>query len=238
MKELLLSILGVLACVGVIRAQEPSPYSELKGKMILSQFHTLEKPATAEGIFLNALLWNIDNRQLPDNEKEETNDPGIETDYDKLQFSFSLSWINPKTASRYRCLLSVKVSENIITMLTSDITYEAETAVIKLVKRLPFEKLQPDKKPKHKEYMDEFAALHRRYVEEMLTAIAANQPPVISHWTEIREKNVAKGMTEAECLLAIGKPASIQKQGTKTEWMYDSYTYLFFENGVVSSFIK
>lgn len=213
----------------------PSPsYAKVEGKTVISQFYTLDKPHTAEDIFLNALLWTIENREKTEEEKM----PTIEINYDKKQFDVEIVQTISKTVSRYRYLLSVKVSDNIITMLVSNIAYEAEAAVIKLVKRLPFEKLQPEKKPKHKEYLDEFAAISKANFMQMLKAIADNESPVITHWTEVKEKNVTKGMTEAECVLALGKPASVQRQGTKAEWMYDAYTYLFFENGILNSFIK
>ena len=162
----------------------------------------------------------------------------LEVDYDKKQFGFAWMLDNPKTACRYRCVVSVKVADNIITMLASDISQEAETAVIKLVKRLPFEKLNPEKKPKHKDYLTDFANLHEKQIAQLLEFITTNPLPPITHWREIKENDVVKGMNSTECTLSLGKPASVQKQGNREEWMYDSYTYVFFENGVVSSVIK
>lgn len=214
-----------------------SPYSEVKGNIVISEFHTLDKPASAESIFINALLWMIENRE-PGNAEIAEGKSTIETDYDKKQFMLELVQTNSGSASRYRCSFSVKVTDNIITLLASNITCEAETGVIKLVKRLAFEKLQPEKKPKHREYLDEFAKLHKETVKQMLEAITTNPAPTVTHWTEIKNKEVVKGMTKQECLLAFGKPVSVQVQGDKEEWMYDSYTYLFLENGVVTSLIK
>ena len=213
-----------------------SPYSEVKGNVVISEFHTLDKPTSAEGIFLNALLWMIDNRELENTEEEDKST--FEIDYDKKQYLLEIKQTNPQSASHYRCLFSVKVTDNIITILASNITYESETNVIKIVKRLAFEKLQPEKKPKHKEYLNEFAKLHKETVKRMLEAITTNPAPTITHWTEIKNKEVVKGMSKQECLLAFGKPASVQKQGNKEEWMYDSYTYVFFENEIVTSLIK
>lgn len=223
-----------LCCISVKAQTTESPYSDVKGKRVISRFHSLEKPSDAESIFLNSLLWTIENKE---NTPEEENNK-LKPDYDKRQFSVLLTQHNVQSGSCYRYTLSVRVSDNIITLLASDITYEAETAVIKLVKRLPFEKLQPEKKPKHQEYLDEFASIYEEQTKKLLKAVEENVPPVIRHWTEIKENRVEKGMTESECLLAMGKPASIQKQGDKTEWMYNSYTYLFFENGILSSFIR
>lgn len=231
------SCLFALCMQSYAQSNIPSPYSEVKGNIVISEFHTLDKPDSAEGIFLNALLWMIENRELESTEVEE-NKSTFEIDYDKKQYLLRFTQTNSQSASRYRCLFSVKVTDNIITILASNITYEAETNVIKLVRRLAFEKLQPEKKPKHKEYLNEFARLHTETVKRMLEAITANPAPAVTHWTEIKNKEVVKGMNKQECLLAFGKPASVQKQGSKEEWMYDSYTYVFFENGIVASLIK
>lgn len=234
---ILVSCLFALCVQSYAQGSIPSPYSEVKGNIVISEFHTFDKPDSAEDIFLNALLWMIENRELENTEVEE-NKSSFEIDYDKKQYLLEFTQTNSQSASRYHCLFSVKVTDNIITILASNITYEAETNVIKLVKRLAFEKLQPEKKPKHKEYLNEFAKLHKETVKQMLEAIATNPVPAITHWAEIKNKEVVKGMSKQECLLAFGKPASVQKQGNKEEWMYDSYTYVFFENGIVTSLIK
>lgn len=231
-------LIGLVICLFPLRAQTEggSSYKEVKGKISISRFNTLDKPSTPEGIFLNALLWGIERLEQPKNEEQES--PMQKRDFEKKQFDMETMLENPKTASRYRFILSVKVADNILSVTASDITFETETAVIKLVKRLNFEKLQPEKKPKHKEYLDEFAVLCNEYMDKLVQAVSESTPPMVKHWQEINGKEVVKGMTEAECLLSMGKPASIQRQGTKTEWMYDSYTYLFFEDGVLASFIK
>ena len=213
-----------------MNAQVQAPYSIVNNKVVISQFQSIEEKTT-ENIFLNALLWTI--QSAPQLEEKI-----LETDYEKKQFGVAWMLNNPKKACRYRCVVSVKVAENIITILTSDISQEAETAVIKLVKRLPFEKLNPEKKPKHKDYLTDFTNLYEKQVSLLLEFVTANQLPPITHWREIKENNVVKGMNSTECILSLGKPASIQKQGNKEEWMYDAYTYVFFENGIVSSVIK
>ena len=233
MKKILLLMCMAVCCFSVcMQAQNTFnfPYSEVNGKIVISQFQSLDGLAE-DDIFLNALLWVIQNGPQPEEKV-------LQVDYDKRQFIVNLILENPKTSSHYRHSLSVRVSDNIITMLISDITYEAETAVIKLVKRLPFDKLQPDKKPKHKVLMDDFANMYKECAEQMFKFISTNQLSAIMHWNEIKSKGAVKGMNQNECLLSLGKPASIQKQGNKEEWMYDTYTYLFFENGIVTSVIK
>lgn len=219
-----------------IQAQNTNPYSEVKGKRVISEFHSLNKPSTSQAIFLNALLWVINKQELP--QEEGATAPIREVDYDNQQLSAEFSLISPKTESCYRYIFTVKVSDNIIKLLASEITQESAVSVIKITKKLNFNKLQPEKKPKHQEYLDEFASLYADFTKEALQAISSNATPVITHWTEIKNKEIIKGMNEAECLMAWGKPLSIQTNENKTEWMYDSYTYAFFENGVVTTIIK
>lgn len=236
MKKILLFISCLFLCSLSIQAQKNNPYSEVKGKRVISEFHSLDKPSTSQAIFLNALLWVINKQELP--QEEGVTAPVREVDYDNQQLSAEFSLISPKTESCYRYIFTVKVSDNIITLLASDITQEAAVSVIKITKKLNYNKLQPEKKPKHQEYMDEFASLYADFTKEILQAVSNNVAPVVTHWTEIKNKEVVKGMNEAECLMAWGKPISMQTNGNKTEWMYDSYTYAFFENGVVTTIIK
>lgn len=229
--RLLAYIIAGLFSISMEAQSVSFPYSEVNGKIVISQFQSLDGNFAENDIFLNALLWVIQNAP-------QVEEKMMQADYDKKRFAVTLMAENPKTASRYRYSLSVKVSGNIITMLASDIVYEAEAPVIKLMKRLSFEKLQPDKKPKHKEFMDEFAGMYKDCIARILKFASTNQLPAITHWDEIKSKEVIKGMNCAECLLSFGKPASIQKQDNKEEWMYDAYTYLFLENGIVTSIIK
>lgn len=222
----------LVVCFGCLQvnAQVQAPYSIVDDKVVISQFQSVEG-FTAENLFLNALLWTIQSASQPEGKI-------LEVDYDKKQFGVAWMLDNPKTACRYRCVVSVKVADNIITMLASGISQEAETAVVKLVKRLPFEKLNPEKKPKHKDYLTDFSNLYEKQVSQLMEFVTTNQLPSITHWREIKENNVVKGMNPTECILSLGKPASVQKQESKEEWMYDAYTYVFFDDGVVSSVIK
>ncbi|KAB4178413.1 hypothetical protein GAQ34_23190, partial [Bacteroides uniformis] len=60
----------------------------------------------------------------------------------------------------------------------------------------------------------------------------------ITHWNEININKPVKGMTEDECLLACGKPQTIQESNGAVQWMYSSSFYLFFKNGHVETIIK
>lgn len=236
MQKIVLFISCLFVLTLSMQAQKKNPYSEVKGKRVISEFHSLDKLQSSQTIFINALLWVINKQELPQQEGEPV--PLREVDYDNQQLTAEFSVISPKTESCYHYLFTIKVSDNIMTLLASDITQEAAISVIKLTKKLSFNKLQPEKKPKHQEYLDEFASLYNDFTQEAIQAVSNNIPPVITHWNEIKNKEVVKGMNEAECLMAWGKPLSIQKNGNKIEWMYDSYTYTFFENGIVTTIIK
>lgn len=211
-----------------------APYSVVDGKVALSYFQSLDNPKTAEGIFLNALYYIKDGQKRD----EEGNLPATSVDYDTYQFTTELAINSSQTNSVYRYVLSVKVAENIITLLLTDITCESEVAVVKLTKRLAFEKLQPEKKSKHKEYSEDFAKLAQQSVDKLLEFVSEQTPPTVTHYKEIKSGQVAKGMTEAECLFAMGKPVSVNTNGSKTQWIYGAFTHVFFEEGVVATFIR
>lgn len=210
-------------------------YSMVEGKMVVSRFYPIDNPKSIDGIFYNSLLWFIEHKA--ESEEGETT-PTMNVDYEKKQFAAEWILKNPNKGGQYRCTISVRVSDGILTLLFSDMTFEAETVVIKLIKRLPFERLQPSKKPQHQEHLDGFARLSEVFGKEVCAFVQENQPHIVTHQKEIESHTVVKGMTEAECLLSMGRPASVQQQDERTEWMYDAYTYLFFENGVLVSMIK
>lgn len=61
-----------------------------------------------------------------------------------------------------------------------------------------------------------------------------------STWTNIVHGKVARYMTQEECRLAIGQPASIDRfQGTNVyteRWVYENGRYLIFEDGILKSY--
>ena len=212
----------------------PTPYTVVGGKVAISQFHSLEQPTTAEGIFLNALVYFLNAQERDEDGKL----PAVTTDYDKHQFALEQTLTNQRTSSTYRCSLQVLVSDNIITVQALDIALESQVSVVKLTKRLSFEKLNPDKKPQHKEYLTEFATLFQTTVDGLLEYIASNEPPVVTHYKEIKNQQVVKGMTKAECLLALGKPVSIDESEGKLHWIYESYVHIFFDGETVVTVIN
>ena len=90
----------------------------------------------------------------------------------------------------------------------------------------------------NKEIMDDFVQVESQVLNKMFDFIVTNQLSPITHWNEISINKPVKGMTEDECLLAFGKPQTIQESNGEVQWMYSSSFYLFFKNGHVETIIK
>ena len=219
---------------GQAQSNLPTPYSSVDGGVVVSNFFTMDAPDTTEDIYVNALLWATNNVIAA----EDVAPGPVESDTDAQQLSIDCALTSKKLDGIYFFKLSVRVADNILTTLASDINYQSEVAVVKFTKRTSFDKLQPDKKSKHKEYMDDFASLYPKLLSSLTEYISSHEPPTITHWSQISQNDVVKGMTEDECLLSLGRPVRKQEQGSKVQWIYDSYTYLFFEDGKLVSLIR
>ena len=65
-----------------------------------------------------------------------------------------------------------------------------------------------------------------------------NHNTEVSKWESISEHRIEKGMSIEEVLLILGKPINIQKSAETVQYMYNTFTYVFFENGKVKSFMQ
>lgn len=61
-------------------------------------------------------------------------------------------------------------------------------------------------------------------------------------WKLITEGNLANGMTQTEVRLSIGKPTEINRiptySGLREQWLYNSGTMIFFQDGRITNFRK
>ena len=60
----------------------------------------------------------------------------------------------------------------------------------------------------------------------------------VDQWENIKSRRLKEGMTMKEVLLTLGKPVDVQTSGETTQLMYNTFTYVFMENGRVKSFIQ
>ena len=186
-----------------------------------------------ENIYANALLWTVKNvcPQLREG-ITEVNVPAKNFSCDLILASQADS--NQKNT--YYCKALFQVKDGKLVYYLSNIRIESSAVIMKKI--TPMEKLQPDKKASHKEIMDDFVQVESQVLNKMFDFIVTNQLSPIPHWNENRINKPVKGMTEDECLLAFGKPQTIQESNGEVQWMYSSSFYLFFKNGHVETIIK
>ena len=183
-----------------------------------------------ENIYANALLWTVKNvcPQLREG-ITEVNVPAKNFSCDLILASQADS--NQKNT--YYCKALFQVKDGKLVYYLSNIRIESSAMIMKKI--TPMEKLQPDKKASHKEIMDDFVQVESQVLNKMFDFIITNQLSPITHWNEININKPVKGMTEDECLLAFGKPQTIQESNGEVQWMYSSSFYLFFKNHLTSS---
>lgn len=60
------------------------------------------------------------------------------------------------------------------------------------------------------------------------------------NWDLITKSKVMKGMTKDECRLSLGRPNDVRRiptyGGLKEQWFYNTGSYLFFEDGILTDF--
>lgn len=208
------------------------PVSADGNKYVVSGF-TPFNSLNDENIYANTLLWTIENvcPQLRE---------GItEINVPEKSFSCDLtltSQADSKQNNTYYCKATFRVADGKLIYYLSNVQIESSVLVLKKVTAM--EKLQPEKKASHKEVMDDFVQIESQMLNKIFDFVTTNQLSPITHWKEISINKPVKGMTEEECLLAFGKPQSVQESNGEVQWMYSSSFYLFFKNGHVETIIK
>jgi hypothetical protein len=206
------------------------PCSEAEGKIIVSDFVDFTG-LTSEQIFVNALLYSIESGTR---EKENIED----IDLEQKRFVVKQQIKSAQKADiAYKCSTRFQVAEDNLSFLSFDIVYESRT-IFKELKNTPFEKLDTQKKANDKVYLDEFILGNSLFLSAMFKFIQTNQYQPITHWNEISEGKVVKGMNETECKLAAGKPVHIRNTSNKMRWMFNNDFIVLFENGIVSSILR
>ena len=186
-----------------------------------------------ESIYANTLLWTIKN-VCP-----AQRDGITEVSVPAKSFSCNLvltSQADAKQKNTYYCTAQFQVKDGKLVYYLSNIQIESSVVIMKKV--TPMEKLQPEKKPSHKETMDDFVQIESQMLNKLFDFVSTKQLSPITHWNEINIGKPVKGMTEDECLLAFGKPQTISESNGEVQWMYSSSFYLFFKNGCVETIIK
>lgn len=188
---------------------------------------------TDEEIYANALLWTVENI-CPKGQEGITS-----RDVKAKNFSCDLvlgSLAGSGLENVYYCRVTFRVADRKLVYYLSDVLIESPALLMKKV--TPMEKLAPEKKPAHRETMDDFVQVESTLLNKLFDFVATNQLSKITHWDEINTRKPVKGMTPTECRLAFGKPQTVLETNGEVQWMYNSSFYLFFKNGSVQTIIK
>jgi len=183
-------------------------------------------------IFINTLFYAIDKA-------ERGRSHIVALDVEKKQFSVVLefpSQFYSENSTYYKYANTFRVMGENLSFLSSEM-HVGYRNLMGDVKEMPFEKLDTNKKAKHKNYVNELAAINSNYLHDLILFIKNNEHETISHWNEIANGKVVKGMNETECLLSIGKPMHKRQNGNQTKWMVNNDFVIIFDNGIVTDII-
>ncbi len=212
-------------------AQGRYDYTVVDNRVIVTDFVTFDDLA-GEHIFINALLFAIDQGT---SELENIEEINFETQRFIVKQQVPSAEYGSAGTS-YKFTTQIQVAENMLSFLTTDIQLETK-GFLNEYKNIAFERLDPEKKPKHQTYLNEFISAHSGYLNRMFEFIRSNEHHPITHWDELKAGRVVKGMNETECTLVCGKPRHVRETGGKTRWLFSNNFVVFFENGVITSII-
>lgn len=179
-------------------------------------------------IFANALMWAIERGS-------QLKELIVDCDYEKLRFTMDYNIIRDEESS-FTTKLSIQVGQGRMVYLVSDIKGQA-TGLSGMLGAVNFDKMNPEKKSKQKAMIEEFEIVNKKELMALIEYIGQHNTN-IDYWQSITENRLEKGMGISDVVLILGKPVDIQKSGDTTQYMYNTFTYVFFEDGKVKSFMQ
>ena len=208
------------------------PSSMKDGKMNVSNSINFQN-ISSERIFINTMLYVI-------NKAERGREHIVELDVEKKQLSAILdipSDFYSDNSTYYQYANTFRTSGGELTFIASEMLVRYKNMMGDW-KEFPFEDLDTNKKAKHKNYVNEHAALNSIYLNDLFLFVKTNQPEKVTNWNNIAEGKIVAGMNETECLLAVGKPMHIRKNGNQIKWMVNNDFVVIFENNIVIRVIR
>ena len=210
------------------------PISDNNGQRILAG-HQHFPGLSDEQIFANVLKWSI-NEYCKD-KRDGLSDIQV----DKKTFSIATSIDYTADGKRkyvFYYKATIKVTEGEVVYTLYDIHYKS-SGILSLSSNSLLDKLNPDKKPKHREIISAFQDVASKKLNAMFDAIVANQCQEISHWGDINNQRPVKGMNEDECYLALGKPSNnFEDNNNRPQWSYGLNLVLVFIEGKLEQIIR
>ena len=170
---------------------------------------------------------------------EESQDAFDDVDYDKHKFSVyrEIRQGEYQKAATYRFITDYTFTGGRMSFTTHDINIEYKEKGI-LPRKVDLVKFKPATNERHRELMESFCLINSRIARDMVKAIRENKNVSITHWAEIKEGRVVKGMNETEVRLIGGSPRTISPLGDKTQWIYNNDFIVIFSDGIVTNAIQ
>lgn len=198
----------------------------------LSVSDILEPSLDTEAIFVNVLLWIIDNKN-PLNDKIASLDTAS-----KRVMITRKKVAKEESDNSYDFDIALQAGDQLLSFFVSDIKVNYKLKGL-IPKASALEKLNPQEKEVDRAMIEELSWLVSDFINSVRIAINENQAMAVTHWNEIQKGEVVKGMNYTEVKLAAGKPHSERaSSNNKIKWMFDNNMVVIFENAVVCNVVK
>lgn len=207
------------------------PVTNADGKAEVSDL--LETPNVGkDNVFIAAVVYAAENLD------RETD--AIETiDFDLKRFAVKRQVRSGegKKASAYTYTTAFQAADGLLSFASYDIDIEYKEKGI-LTRHITIEKMKPSDNKRHAELIEDFSLCNSRWLHEMETYVKTNPSLMVTHWADIKDGNVVKGMNETEVKLVGGAPVSVRKNGDRVKWMYSNDFVVIFTDGIVTTVIQ
>ncbi len=227
MKTIILTALLTLSAI-IVHAQDSYPLIKEGGNYVCKG----SKPCKIDEktTFGSAVLWAMEKSNYI---IENT----LKCDAKKLTLNVGCNVSeNENSDKSYTFQLNIAVNKGKIEYLVKDVKC-APKGVLAVFKTISLDKLNLEKKPQNKEYVDKFSVLCNRFMQQTMQEILDSKVD-LSHWEAIVAGQVVKGMNTDEVILAKGKPLTITENSQRIIWSYESGAIVMIENGIVSGVIN
>ncbi len=222
-KRIILLVISAFAFENMLVAQVSFDVTMAEKKRIVSG--SIGYKNSDDEAFANALLWAVNEGP---GRKEEI----LDCDFLKRQLTMVYVLKRDETPA-YTCRMTLKLADGQMMFLVNDIKIQG--GLLGVFQN--FDKLNPEKKSKHQDIINEFQSLNNQKLQQLMTFVSENKPE-ISDWKEVCLGHLKPGMSSDEVKLIYGKPVSIQSSGVNAQYVFSTFVYVFLENGKVKSFVN
>lgn len=201
------------------------------GKIRVTGFMDLPGVDTSHGF--TAAYVAVADRLNPETDEVQT------VDYDNRRFVVYREIVDGdgKDAAIYRFTTACQFTDGMMTFSSYDINIEYKEKGL-IPRKLNIEKMKPATNERHKQLVEGFSTANSRSLDEVVKYIVGNKDIAVTHWDEIKQGKVVKGMNEAEVKLIGGAPRSVNRSGDRTQWMYSNDFIVIFSGGIVTNVIQ